>query len=131
MAYNAGASSGNLKLIQKQVASASSALTFTSGISGYDVYFLSFYSVLLSNSPANLSLQFSSDGGGTYITSGYDNEGIVVTSGGVVAQSGAGTPAGIILRTFSNHNTNLSRACGNVNTYNLGNIAVHKSTSPN
>jgi hypothetical protein len=71
MAYNEGASSGNLVLIQKQTASASAEIDFTSGITGYDIYYLSFYDIVCSAVTADLFLQFSVDGGATYETTNY------------------------------------------------------------
>lgn len=74
MAYNSGASSGNLVLIQEQVASASASIDFTTGITGYDIYYLSYYGVILSGT-ADLYLSVSTDGGSSYSTSNYVTNG--------------------------------------------------------
>lgn len=83
MAYNAGASSGNLVLISSQVASASSALTFTSGITGYLNYLLTYTGVVVSNNNATLYARLSSNGGSSYIATGYENAGVVSTTTGI------------------------------------------------
>lgn len=83
MAYNAGASSGNLVLISSQVASASADLTFTSGITGYLNYVLEYTGVVVSNNNATLYARLSSDGGATYIATGYENAGIVSTTSAI------------------------------------------------
>ena len=74
MAYSAGASSGNLVLIQKQVASASATIDFTTNLTGYDQYKLVFYNVITSGA-TSMFLQYSTDGGATYVSTNYYNSG--------------------------------------------------------
>jgi hypothetical protein len=62
---------GNLVLIQSQNASSSSGLTFTTGISStYNNYLLVFSDITLSGS-IQLLTQLSTNGGSSYISSGY------------------------------------------------------------
>lgn len=82
MAYNTGASSGNLVLIQEHVASASASLTFTTGISGYDNYVLQWNDFLPATINTDLQLEFSIDGGASYIVTNYDSVLGQVNSGG-------------------------------------------------
>jgi hypothetical protein len=57
--------------LNQQIASASAALNFTTGItSAYNDYFL-VISDLLASTAANLQVQISTNGGSSYITTGY------------------------------------------------------------
>lgn len=71
----ASGSSGAMQLIQTRTASAVTELTFTTGISAtYNTYMIVFRS-LSEATAANTDafVQLSTDGGGTYITTGYRN----------------------------------------------------------
>jgi hypothetical protein len=63
--------SGNLVLIQSQTASSSSALNFTTGLTGFNNYYLTFNQVTGSSNGGNLYIQFSTNGGSSYSSSGY------------------------------------------------------------
>lgn len=82
MAYNAGASSGNLVLISTQTASASSSISFTSGLTGYDRYKIVFYNVVTTG-VGSIFLTYSTDGGSTYISTNYDQYGACDQASGV------------------------------------------------
>lgn len=60
--------SGNRTLIQSQTASSSAAISFTTGITGYDVYELEVYGVTLLGGDNNIFMRLSQDGGSTYVT---------------------------------------------------------------
>ena len=70
MAYNAGASSGNLVLIQEQVASASADLEFTTGIT-YNEYVLRINNLEVSVDQESLYCTLSINGGSTYLAANY------------------------------------------------------------
>lgn len=116
MAFNAGASSGNLVLIQKQVISVAQAeVTFTSGITGYDNYTLLFTDVTCTVNTQNLLGQFSINGGSSYDSTGnYNNSGYAKIAAGLSSAGGAGESAFILCLYFDNGPT-----CGNVNFFML------------
>lgn len=61
-----------LVLIQSQTASSSSSLTFTSGItSTYNDYFILMSSIVGTASPPSIQMQISTNGGSSYISTGY------------------------------------------------------------
>jgi len=63
---------GNLVLIQTQTASGASTVSFTSGItSTYNNYWLVTDNLTCSTNVQNISLQISTNGGSSYISSGY------------------------------------------------------------
>lgn len=71
---NATVSSGNLVLLQTQTVSSASSIAFTTGItSTYTNYVLLFYDVILSVAQATMSMEFSTNGGSSYLTSGYQS----------------------------------------------------------
>jgi hypothetical protein len=119
MAYNAGASSGNLILIQTQVASNSASIAFTSGLSGYDVYQLVYYGITTQTNNEYLLLQISANGGASYDTSHYDEYANVTNSAGTFKFAGsAGTYTGYVLAGPVN-NSSTDGVSGYVNLYNL------------
>ena len=72
MAYNTGASSGNLVLIEKQVASNDASIDFTTGIdSRFSDYYFSVTNYLPATNSTRLILRVSTDGGSSYISAGY------------------------------------------------------------
>lgn len=70
MAYSAGASSGNLVLIQEQEASASANLIFSTGIT-YNEYVLRINNLETSVDGEALFCTLSTDGGATYLAANY------------------------------------------------------------
>lgn len=65
--------SGNMVLIASKSASASSSITFTSGItSAYNNYFLQISNYLPATANTELLLRVSTDGGSSYIATGYN-----------------------------------------------------------
>jgi hypothetical protein len=123
MAYNAGSSTGNLILIQKQVASNSASLAFTTGVSGYDNYFLSFYGVIMQTDAQNLNLQLSSNGGSTYFTTNYQQYGFSCNSAGIF-ELALTANAGWALAT-SISNTASNPLSGSMTIYNLNSVSVN------
>ena len=119
-----GASSGNLVLISSQTASNSAAINFTSGITGYDVFYLQYYGVVTSSANEFLQMQFSTDAGATYSSTGYRNAGVyAITSGGSGASSNLST--GIVLVD----NTDVTNpSCGACKIFNLTSGSLVKQT---
>ena len=130
-----GGGSGNLVLIQEQVASNSADLTFTSGISGYDNYVLKFNNVIASVNNADLYIQFSTDGGSSYsavnyITTGWQSlEGIGLSNISSIAQGcalatwGADFSLGAAYPTdgyFNLYNLTSGSIIKNVQAFSLG-----------
>lgn len=67
-----GGGSGAVKLIQTKIASNSSSISFNSGItSAYNTYQLIWNSVTTDQDGQSLKMLVSTDGGSTYISSGY------------------------------------------------------------
>ena len=69
-----GGGSGNLVLIESQTAAASATIDFTTNLTGYDQYKLVFYNVITSGA-TSMFLQYSTDGGATYVSTNYYNSG--------------------------------------------------------
>jgi hypothetical protein len=70
--WQATSSSGGLVLIQTKTASNSASLTFTTGItSTYNNYMMTFQNVVPVTNNINTILRCSTDGGSTYLNSGY------------------------------------------------------------
>lgn len=73
MAYEGAVYPGQLILISSQTANNSASITFTSGITTtYNNYYLLVSNYRPVTDPSNLQLQISTDGGSTYITTGYN-----------------------------------------------------------
>lgn len=85
MAYNF---KPELSLIQSQTASSSASIVFTSGISSnFENYVIKFRNVVAATNAVNLNLDFSVDGGSTYLTSGsYGIQGATLTT---ISRNGA------------------------------------------
>lgn len=125
MAFNSGASSGNLVLIQSQTASNSSSINFTTGVTGYDIYYLSFYGVTIQTDGQALLLRFSTDGGSSYSATGYTNEGYLAYTGGLIQRKDLST-VGCTL-TDNMHNSTTNPTSGNAQIYNLANTSFNKT----
>jgi hypothetical protein len=70
--FTAKTAVGNLVLIQTQTASGSASIIFTTGITTtYNNYKLIISNYVPANNSVNLLLQYSSNGGSSYITTGY------------------------------------------------------------
>jgi len=127
MAFNQGASTGNLVLIQEQTASNSANLEFKTGITGYDQYVLMFYGVLGSAANDQLIINFSTDGGVSYDTganyayTGYVNG----TSLALTQQVNGGATFGELLSLIG-IGTAATQSSGQANFYNLGSSVFHK-----
>ena len=82
-------SAGAMTLISSATASSTALISFTGLTTTYRVYILEFDSVYLSNASENLLLQFSTDNGSSYITSGYQRTLIYQTSATVTGNYAA------------------------------------------
>jgi hypothetical protein len=71
MAYNEGASSGNLVLIQKQTASNSASIEFKTGISGFSTVLFVYENVIPGTDVSYLHVVVSNDGGASYVVTNY------------------------------------------------------------
>ncbi len=116
--------SGNHVLIQSQTASSVSSLTFTTGITGYDIYFLQYYGITNSAGAANLAIQVSTDGGSTYQTTNYVNNGYYSNNSGLT-NIYLTAFAGMLIATDLD-NTAAPSFSGNGYLYNFGNASLHK-----
>ena len=88
---------GNLTLIQSQVASSQTSLAFTTGITGYDIYFISVYNYVVSSNGNNLYIQYSTNAGSTYINSGYTGQSNYSDNAGLASSTYSISGAGAIL----------------------------------
>lgn len=69
---DAGPTPGSLILIQTQTTAGASSLDFTTGISTtYSTYLVLFRNILVSSGSANFQILFSTNGGSSYLNSGY------------------------------------------------------------
>ena len=120
--------SGNMVLIQSQTAASSTALTFTTGVTGYDVYFLLFYGVTVSVNNAFMLMQFSTNGGGSYSSTGYTTNGYLAF--GASLQNRMETEAGCVIGDNISNPTNAPNipAWGNTYIYHLANASFFKQT---
>ncbi len=123
MAYNEGASSGNLVLIESQTASNDADIEFTSGISGYDLYYLSFYDVIIQND-GSLLVHYSNDGGSTWIVTDYLTEGPQSRAGGGIGNLDTGFGGVLLINSQSNFSNRA--AAGNCIFYGLKNPSIEK-----
>ena len=116
MAYDAGASSGNLILLSHQAASGSSGITFTSKISSsYTDYVLRCTGVTPGGGAGTLNLRFSTDNGGTWLNGAhYTRVGYAATTAGFVGYGDVGNTQAYVLPTF------LTQACCICNFFSLG-----------
>ncbi len=128
MAYNTGASSGNLILIDKKVASTSASITFTSGISGYDTYRLTYEGVTVSASSDFLSIQFSTDGGANYSSTGYESVGWIDVGGVVTVVASTAISACLAFQPDTSSTNPIDGYC---EIYHLANTSFNKRVLSN
>lgn len=103
--FQTSATGGRLVLIQSQVASSSASLTFTTGItSTYNDYFLLCTNYSLSASFPNIVVQISTNGGSSYIATGYTT-GYVEMSYNSTTWSNANSTIGLILNSTVDSNS--------------------------
>lgn len=118
--------SGNRVLIQSQTASASSSITFSTGITGYDRYELDIYGVTISSGDAQMYMQLSTDGGSswittsTYYTGGFSGN----AAGGAGAYSSNGSSSFLMEAAEADSTTNPYAAT--VIFYNMGSSSLYK-----
>jgi hypothetical protein len=116
------ASSSALTLIQTKSASASSAVTFTTGITTtYNNYLLIFDSALASNTGAVLQIQFSTNGGSSYINSNY-NGSCTITAVGATTFTSQGSASSSLFLTGPQNTSN-------TNVFSAGTIYLNNLTS--
>ncbi len=118
MAYNAGASSGNLVLLSKQIASAASAINFTSVITtAYDDYVLRFNGLTAAGGGSFLQIQFSIDNGSSYLTGAvYTLSGYETNSGGQTFSFSAAQTGCRLCQTVAASPT---QSCGTAQFFNI------------
>lgn len=129
MAFNAGASSGNLVLIQKQIiSSGQAAVEFKTNVTGYDIYTLLFYGVTGTVGAANLLYRFSTNGGSSYDSGGnYNNSGYAALPASGLSQIGSGGETGGILATFFDNGP----TCGDAKFFLLSSSTLNKTVISN
>lgn len=118
---------GNKVLISSQTASASSAINFTTGITGYDNYYLEYYQVINATASQPLLLQFSTDGGSSYSNSGYTTSGYLAYSVNLISRVNIST-AGCMLSDNVDNSATVPTD-GYCTIYNLANTSYHKITN--
>lgn len=119
--------SGNLQLLETQVASNDSTIDFVNGIIGYDQYKLVFTDVELDTITQNLQVQYSTDGGGTWENTSYANINAYASGTGTGAFGGATTSNSLL---FNVENTQpLLKASGEAVFTNLGNGALYSNVN--
>lgn len=124
-----GVDLGKLELIQTQTVSGVSAVNFTSiEQATYNVHFLTFNDLDLSDDQENLNIQFSNDGGSSYESSNYGwaHQRNVVGTGSLEVNSSSSTQIEInrLLGNATNETQN-----GYVYFYNLGDSAKYSFTT--
>jgi len=119
--------SGSLVLISSQTASASSDIQFTSGITVYDVYKLLIYGVTTVGGNSNIFMQFSSDGGSTWINSNYAIAGTVQSAGSASSGGFAATGLSGILLNNGYNDSATTNFCCEVSIFNLNSTSLYKN----
>jgi hypothetical protein len=115
---------GSPAVISKQTAAASSALTFTTGIStAYNIYYLEYYGVTVTSNSADILLQISTNGGSSYLTTGYTQNGQYNTTGSLGAFN-IGLAGNILVYTQDSGTT--LPGCGNCRMYNFNSTTFQK-----
>lgn len=115
---------GSLVKISTQVASSSSSIVFTSGISSeYRNYFMVCDNVSVSGSGVSVEIQLSSNGGSSYISTGYLS-GYLQTEYNSSSSTNGNTTSGLIIGNFSSGST----GAGNIYIYNLTTTSTISST---
>lgn len=130
MAYNAGASSGNLVLIKNGIASNSSSnLVLSTSLPVYDVYKLEFYNASSATANDNILLQVSTNGGSSYASSTYQISGY--NSDSAQLNNQYSTYAGLLVAPATNTDSSDVPMCGFCYIYNLNNSSVYKTAITN
>jgi len=125
-----GGDIGNLELIETQTVSGVSVVNFTSiDESTYNVHYLTFNDLDLSDDQENIQVRFSNDGGSTYeSSSNYDwaHQRNIVGIGSLEVNSTTGTSIEIVrlLGNATNETQN-----GYIYFYNLGDSAKYSFTT--
>lgn len=115
-------------LIDEQIASSSASLDFTSLDSSlYDDYMLRLTSIVPATNNVDLRLRFSTDGGATYITSGYEYAAIDLSTSNVGPGGLASSSASEILLFTGIANDQSYGVTGHVDLHDLANAALKKS----
>jgi hypothetical protein len=123
---NATVPSGNLVLLQTQTVSSASSIAFTTGItSTYTNYVLLFYDVILSVSQATMSMQFSTNGGSSYLTSGYQSGITFLPFDSATASFGQSDSTSMFFLVIAGPDASSTMA-GTINIYDLTNGATPK-----
>ena len=123
MSFNAGGSSGNRILIEKQTVAAAASMIFNTGISGFDRYEIEFYNFLNATNTQNLYLRMAVDGGTDWAASSYAS----ISSFAIPSGVGQTTVTAAIYVTNSQDNATATRtANGFMKIYNVLSTSVWK-----
>ena len=125
MAYNIGASSGNLILLSNQTVSAVSAVEFKSVITtAFDDFVIIVEALTVSGTGVNIACQFSTDNGSTYIsTANYVRNNLLVSSSGTTINQNTGQASYFVTRFISSGATDQSGF--KINLYNITSGSAH------
>lgn len=124
-----GSSSGNRVLIESQTASASSSIEFVTGVTGYDLYEITFYGVttLGNGATKRIVLQLSTNAGSSWITSADYYVGGVYSG----ASSGGGNYSingETYVRLLDNNDDASATPCSsNIQLSSLGSTTLNKT----
>jgi hypothetical protein len=127
MAYNFGGASGNLVLISAQTTSGGSSVSFTSGIAGYDIYFLRYYGITVSTNNATVDLVVSTNGGSSYSSTGYYQQGIQTNNGSSSAFATSNTSFFYLCNQTSSTSTDAVQ--GWIELYYLSSTSLYKTVN--
>lgn len=125
--------SAGIILLEEQVASGSASLDFTSTISAtYDTYQFEFVTLLPATDGATINMQVSTDGGGTWVTSGsYSYWDWRFDSSTAAAGGATGATAIVLAETNGVGNAAAFGLVGMIQLYNPSSASLHKSISGN
>lgn len=108
---------GNLTLLNTQTASSSASLVLT-GMTGYLSYELDFYDIACDTHQINLQIQYSTDGGSTWVTTNYEYMGYYLNSSGTGGFTSAQSQSVFLIS--NNQYAGTSQTC-NAKLYVYGN----------
>jgi hypothetical protein len=121
---NASAASGNLVLISSQVAASSLSIKFLTGIQGFDQYYITYYDVANATNGDNIVLQLSTNGGSTWITTGYTQNGPWAVNGSASSINLSALTGNAII--YSMDTTTTNTGAGNVLINDLASTTFYK-----
>jgi hypothetical protein len=112
-----GSSSGALMLLEQHTASTSASLDFTSCLSStYDEYVIEFVNVKPATNNVDFWFRVSTDGGSTFVSSGYTAHGMVAGGGVGVEDSGSSSAIWLTYQSAA-HVSNTMGINGNIRLF--------------